>query len=56
MNSSQRPQDAPQATERWIEVLAPSWKVQAPSRASCEPQWLKRMREGELKGKDLTNG
>ena len=64
MNAPQRPRLGPQerqeATPRWIEVLAPSWSVQRPSRPSpdigWEPQWIKRMREGIQVGKDLTNG
>jgi hypothetical protein len=46
------PQEAPQATERWMEVLAPSWRVQAPSRPSERvPVWVKRL---GLNAKDLT--
>jgi hypothetical protein len=55
MNSSQRPQEAPQATPRWLEVLAPSYRIEAPSRPS-QPVWIQRMNEGKLPDKDLTNG
>jgi hypothetical protein len=55
MNSPQRSQEAQEATPRWIEVLAPSYKIQAPSRRSCEAAWVKRMREGQLAAKDLTS-
>jgi hypothetical protein len=55
MNSPTRPQEAPQATERWIEVLAPSYRIQRPSRPS-EPVWIQRMNEGKLPDKDITNG
>jgi hypothetical protein len=91
MNSPQRPQDAPPATERWIEVLAPPFTIQAlSSRSQCvrydewrggtsvgrcathgadwtmnpsccnrpfrDPAWMQRMQQGQLQGKDLTNG
>jgi hypothetical protein len=55
MNAPQRPQEAPQATERWVEVLAPSFKIQEPSRPS-QPVWIQRMNAGKLPDKDMTNG
>jgi hypothetical protein len=47
MNSPQRSQEAQEATPRWIEVLAPSFKIQAPSRPSgdVQPRWLKWTKE-----------
>jgi hypothetical protein len=46
-----RPQEAPQATERWIEVLAPSFKIQ-PSQCVHYDEW----RGGTSVGRCATHG
>jgi len=45
-NSPQTPQEAPQASPRWIEVLAPSFTIEPPSRPLQRvPRWLKWTKE-----------
>jgi hypothetical protein len=52
VNAPRKPQETLQATERWIEVLAPSYRIQAPSRPSQRvPAWVQRL---GLNAKDLT--
>lgn len=51
-NALQRPSEARRGLSRWEEVLAPSYRVIEPSRASQRvPAWVKRL---GLNAKDLT--
>ena len=54
--TDQKSQDGPRATERWVEVLAPSYTIIEPeNRSQKVPRWIERMNEGKLPAKDRTN-